>query len=353
MKLRLGEYLLDPLAHRLERRGRSLLLQPVQLDLLLYLVLHRERVVSRDEIFDRVWQGVLVSDGALSTAVHGIRSALGESERSRDERWIETIRGRGYRYRGPVERVGGDPSAEDVEFVGRSDALGALQDRARRAAMGAGRLALVRGPAGIGKSRLARELARHVDGMRVVTVQCEEGEPPFWPWRELLRRLSRAETATVGLDLPDSPPGGSRERFRQTRDLLGQLRRLARDTPLLIVIEDLHWCDRASLALLEALVPGLGETRALILGTQRTGQGEPAAFGGLLASPLVDVHELGGLSFSDLWYLIHTATGQIPKPDEVSRLATRSGGVPLFAVELVRLQDPQRIAETGRLSTLR
>ena len=335
MKLRLGEYLLDPLTQRLERDGEPIQLQPLQLDLLVYLVLQRERVVSRDEIFDRVWSDVVVSDGALSTAIHGLRAALREGDRPRAERWIETVRGRGYRYAGPVERLDRERRGEEAEFVGRDETLDALSGRLGATGRGTGRVVLLRGPAGAGKSRLARELARRAEGCQTLTAQCEQGAPPYWPWEQVLGRLG-AELSPIEPAAPAEEGADPRERFRRTRDLLAQLERAAGARPLLLVLEDLHLADRASVALLEAIVPGLLDAPVLVLGTVRTGEGDPAAFGGLLASPHVDRHELGALGFRDVWSLVQQVTRRIPTPDEVTRVHERSGGMPLFALELAR-----------------
>jgi TolB-like protein/Flp pilus assembly protein TadD len=74
------------------------------MSLLVCLAAGRGRVLSKDEIIEQVWEGRIVSDEALSVAVHSLRRALGDS--ARNSRYIETIPGRGYRWAEPVTRAG-------------------------------------------------------------------------------------------------------------------------------------------------------------------------------------------------------------------------------------------------------
>src|SRR5688572_1436816 len=96
LRYRFDPFLLSP-AHRSLRSGdRDVPLIPRYFDLLVVLVTNRHRVVTRQEIFDRVWSDVVVSDGALSQAVRTIRRSLGDDPR--DPHFIRTVSRHGYQF---------------------------------------------------------------------------------------------------------------------------------------------------------------------------------------------------------------------------------------------------------------
>jgi TolB-like protein/DNA-binding winged helix-turn-helix (wHTH) protein len=96
-----GEFEADEALRELRRAGRPVELQATPLRLLLYLLRNRDRVISKDELLDRVWSETAVSEGALTTALKEIRSALGDT--GSQQRVIQTLRGQGYRLIAPVE----------------------------------------------------------------------------------------------------------------------------------------------------------------------------------------------------------------------------------------------------------
>jgi TolB-like protein/DNA-binding winged helix-turn-helix (wHTH) protein/cytochrome c-type biogenesis protein CcmH/NrfG len=94
---------LDSARYELRRAGASVPLEPTVLDLLLHLVQQRERLVTKEELLRQVWPDVHVSESTLTRAVSLARAALGES--ASEPRAIETVPGRGYRWKAPVEVV--------------------------------------------------------------------------------------------------------------------------------------------------------------------------------------------------------------------------------------------------------
>jgi DNA-binding winged helix-turn-helix (wHTH) protein len=123
---RFDEFTLDLPAWELRQHARAIELPPKCVLLLAYLIEHRDRVVTRDELFDVLWHDVLVAGGSLTQAVWTIRQALGaDSARSAI---IKTFRGRGYRFLAPVELLSTDPTLADLSAgllsVQQSDALG-------------------------------------------------------------------------------------------------------------------------------------------------------------------------------------------------------------------------------------
>ena len=99
-----GDCELDPGLHELRRKGSVSAIEPKVFDLLLYLVENRDRVVSKDELNQRIWKGRIVSDASLSTCIKLARRAIGDS--GRRQAYIRTVRHRGFRFVGSVERRG-------------------------------------------------------------------------------------------------------------------------------------------------------------------------------------------------------------------------------------------------------
>ena len=95
-RYRFGDFIVSPRRRALARRDAELALIPRYFDLLVYLIEHRHEAVHRRDIFDHVWNDVVVSDSALSQAIRTIRRTLGDD--SREPRFIRTISRHGYRF---------------------------------------------------------------------------------------------------------------------------------------------------------------------------------------------------------------------------------------------------------------
>src|SRR6266545_74482 len=259
-------------------------------------------------------------------------------------------------------------------LVGRARPLRELEAALREAVAGRGALALVTGEAGIGKSRLAAELAARAPtlGARVVWASCWDGggAPAYWPWVQALRAagagrdpvelaadLGRGAGEVLRLApelaaLPAPPPDPPRlepeqARFRLFDAVASYLRATAGRTPLLLVVDDLHWADVPSLLLLRFLARDLRDSRMLVLATYRDpelGPHDPVAE---LVADLARAAlrlPLTGLASADVGVLVEDATSAATHPATVEALHRRSGGNPLFAAELARL-----LATQGRL----
>jgi len=103
MIYRFGDFELDLDRFELRESGEARPVEPQVLALLALLVENRERLVSRDELIEKVWQGRIVSDAAISSRVKSARQALGDDGRA--QRFIKTIHGQGFRFLGDVEVV--------------------------------------------------------------------------------------------------------------------------------------------------------------------------------------------------------------------------------------------------------
>jgi DNA-binding SARP family transcriptional activator len=270
------------------------------------------------------------------------------------------------------------PTAGEGELVGRERQLAALDAILADAAAGRGRLVLVVGEPGIGKTRLAEEAARRAasQGVRVAWGRCFEGEgaPAFWPWVQIVRELlagvepdelhsllgrSGAELSQLLPDLKElvaglEPPPVvdlAAARFRLYQAVTGLLGRLADVRPLLAVVDDLHWADVASLRLLTFLAAELRGARLVIIGTYRDVEataGQPLAdtLGALAREPMVERIPLRGLEKAEVGRLIATSTGSRPAEQLVRAVHERTEGNPFYVTELLRLLRSQ-----GRLET--
>ena len=134
MKYRFHDLELDAGRGLLRRDGEEVDLEPRAFAVLSFLVAHRDRVVSKDELVEAVWDGRFVSDDAISTAVKAVRRAVNDS--GAEQNSVRTLRGRGFRFVAPVEVV----VAAEVAAASIGDAIVAcsheaqVQDTAQTAA---------------------------------------------------------------------------------------------------------------------------------------------------------------------------------------------------------------------------
>ncbi len=260
------------------------------------------------------------------------------------------------------------PPAGEGELVGREPQLAVLAASLADAAAGRGRLVLVAGEPGIGKTRLAEEAARQAaaQGVQVAWGRCYEGEgaPAFWPWVQIARQLltgvaaedpgmlgsSGAELSQLLPELKQLVPGLepppvvdlAAARFRLYQAVTGLLRRLAEVRPLLLVVDDLHWADPGSLRLLAFLAGELKAARLVVLATYRdvevaAGQPLVETLGALAREPVVERIPLHGLGSAEVARLITNTTESRPGERLVRTVHDRTEGNPFFVTELLRL----------------
>ena len=255
-----GDCTLDVAARELVRGGQRVSLQPKAFDVLVYLVSERDRVVTKDELLERLWPGEVVSESSLTFSIKAVRRAVGDDGAS--QRILKTSHGRGYRFVADVREAGVSPSADEAaatagrsgdttaatipeddraasdvrrpgersearrpiqardrillqtaatSFVGREDERRHLDGELARARSGETRTVFVLGDPGVGKTRLVAELAANAEaaGDTVLVGRCYEGTPPaFWPWVQVVRSFVEqqgrdAARAVAGDSLPD------------------------------------------------------------------------------------------------------------------------------------------------------
>lgn len=342
-------------------------LPPKTFAVLRHLVEHAQQLMSFYALLEAVWPDVHVQPEVLKGHVAAIRRALGDD--ASQPRYVETHRGQGYRFIAPVGNlaVGGESGffARRAErFVGRTPQLDALLAAHRRAEAGSRQIVFVTGEAGIGKTALVDEfLAAASQGdTRVMGGGCVEGyggTEPYYPVLEALGRLCRGaggeqvKTALVSIAptwailMPSCVPadildsllartlGAGRERMM--REICDLLQTLARERPLLLVLDDLHWADFSTIDMLSALAQLEGPLRLMIVAVYRSDDASSVRHPvmklnhTLLLRRACEVIELAPLKPDSVGtWLMHGASLN-PLDEELAHLvAERSGGNPLF-----------------------
>jgi len=280
-------------------------------------------------------------------------------------------------------------SPTGVPFVGRALELSRLRELWLQTE-GGSRAVFVAGEAGIGKTRLAAELAQsvHVEGALVLYGRCDEGLPvPYQPFVEALGRYVRAvgpdrvgaELGRVESDLawllPElevlGRPAGAdpeTERFRLFEAVAALVEAATREQPALLVLDDLHWAAGPTLLLLRHLIRVDRPLRVLVVGTYRATELDPA---GPMALLLADVQRdarapivsVGGLDERAIADLLEAAAGH-PLANRatafVQALRTATAGNPFFIRELLAhlvesgaiYRDGERWAADGAAAAL-
>jgi class 3 adenylate cyclase/DNA-binding winged helix-turn-helix (wHTH) protein/predicted ATPase len=124
MRYVFGDYLLDTQCYELWRRGEQVKVRPKVFEVLLYLIRHRHRVVSKDELLEQLWPDQFIGDGSLNACLMAVRRAVGDSGQA--QHCVQTLHGRGYRFIAAVEEHDED-APQRAEQVVLSPAQTALQ----------------------------------------------------------------------------------------------------------------------------------------------------------------------------------------------------------------------------------
>jgi DNA-binding winged helix-turn-helix (wHTH) protein/predicted ATPase len=305
-----GDCELDTDRYELRRGDERRHVEPQVFDVLAYLLAHRDRVVTREELLAQVWGHTFVSEATLSSRLMAARKAIGDSGRAQG--LIRTVRGRGYQFVGAVEEDGGasaavreplDVAAAPEGVVGRETELSALSGLLDAALAGQRRFALVTGEAGAGKTTLVECFVAHASSktpLLVASGRCLEQRGAVEPYMPILEALAglceRPHGAEVVPTLSRLAPTwvaempglvdeeqleamrarsiGARSE-RMLREMATALDALAAVTPLLLVLDDLHWADESTLALLNHVARKRDPAGLLILGATRLIPGGP------------------------------------------------------------------------------
>jgi DNA-binding SARP family transcriptional activator/tetratricopeptide (TPR) repeat protein len=267
-----------------------------------------------------------------------------------------------------VSSAAGHPRLAAAQFVGRSAELSALQELWRAAVAGGRGLVLVRGGAGVGKTRLVAEVAEmaRLQGAVVATAQCfgAAGQLPLAPVAEWLRHdavqsaaanLDPAWRAEVGRLVPVSGGGissrATANAWQRHRFLEGLARALiAVQRPLLVVLDNVQWCDQETLAFITFWLGLADDARLLVAATLRQDDldEDPELAGWIVrmrATGLLTEVPLSPLEAADTARLAQAISGE-PLPEaRADLLHAATGGFPLYIIEAAR-----GIADSDRTS---
>jgi len=313
---RFGPFEVDVAEHRLLRDGEPVALTRKAFALLAELLRRPGRLVTKVELFDTVWAGTVVTDGALSRVIRELRVALGDD--AAVPRYIATAHGLGFRFvavvagdDGPTQpALAGMPATSARRLVGRDRDLARLDQALAEARAGQRQIVFVTGEGGIGKTALVESFLRRQANADTWSAQgrCVEqygtGEA-YLPVLEALEHLAR----DVGVDafrevlvryapawlaqLPWLAHDADRELLRRTavdssaqrmlREIAQALEVLAAQKPIVLWLEDLHWSDPSSLAVIAFLAGRRDPARLFLIASFRPAdaQGGASALHGL------------------------------------------------------------------------
>jgi DNA-binding winged helix-turn-helix (wHTH) protein/predicted ATPase len=313
-----GDCTLDTQRYELRRGGVRLPLRRKVFQVLMYLIEQRDRVVSRDEVLAQVWPDQYVGEETLTSCVKAVRHAVGDSGRA--QRVIQSVRGHGLRFVADVSvtdapvapRLALAPAAALASarpvpglLVGREAELAALHRWYTIARQGTRQVGFITGEAGVGKTALVEAFVAQIGAEGAVWIghgQCIEqygtGEA-YLPVLEALGRLCRGpQGAPVLAWLQRQAPSwlaqmpallsaaerdavlhlaGAASQPRMLRELAEALEILTTEQPLLLVLEDLHWSDAATLEWLAYVARRQDPARLLVLATCRPAEARAAS----------------------------------------------------------------------------
>ena len=273
-------------------------------------------------------------------------------------------------------------------FVGRQGEMERLVGAFGDSLSSRGRLVMLAGEPGIGKTRTAQELAIHAQaqGAQVLWGRCydSEGAPPYWPWVQPLRdymlgvdqpRLQSElgpgseDIAEIIPELRDLLPGlgppptlePQQARFRLFESIAKFLCKAAQSQPLVLILDDLHWADEPSLMMLQYLVRQIGQSRILILGCYRDMELSrqhrlSETLAQLSREPVFLRETLRGLDLEDTGRFIQSATDSTPSRNLVEAIYSHTEGNPFFTSEVIRLLSDRGeldLARTGSIGSIR
>lgn len=248
-------------------------------------------------------------------------------------------------------------------FFGRLGELAALGTALHDAEAGRGRLVLLTGEPGIGKTRIASRLEATAAerGCLVAWGRCHDGAgaPAYWPWLQIVRSLRKTHAAAdaelaklerrlaAAVSVPPARRAADPEqaRFELFERVAATLCAVAGERSLLLVLDDLHWADASSVKLLQFLGPETAGARVVVVATLReldpTTPPEVATLLGELATRASTI-PLRGLDRAAVADLITDCAGGAPDPRLVERIFDATHGNPLFVGEVTRLLVAER-----------
>ena len=290
-----GCFQLDTKNECLWQNGVQIGLTPKPFAVLRYLVENPQRLVTHDELLDKLWPETYVQPQVLRTYVLELRKLLGDSVET--PRFIRTVPGRGYWFLAQVEEAKGHAvdarGPHSGPIVGRQQEFERLNTLLQHAAQGDRQVAFITGETGMGKTALIDLFCRHLcsEGQgHVARGQCVEGfagKEAYYPVIEALGHLCSkddgkkhvhvirqkapgwyAQLAALHGDGP-APVTQPIRSERMLNEICDAIEAMCSETTLTVVFEDLHWADLSTLDLISALSRRRQAARLLMLASYR------------------------------------------------------------------------------------
>ena len=386
-----GPFRLDPTNECLWRGNKETRLHPKAFVLLRYLVDRRGQMVTKESLLETIWPAVNVTDAVLSVYVAEIRRALGDDPKK--PAFIETLHRRGYRFIAPVtiaHRSEASQSAAGSEawirpimreavtvigaepIIGREKELSFLREKLQAMLHGTGGVVFITGPAGIGKTRLVRELRHHAArcGCQWFGGKYEKtGNHPYAAWVDILKGYLQQKGATslhalmgpyatqLANIIPEVMPRANSASSAapqnseiDTTDLLEAWTHLvvqiSREAPLVLFLDDAQWAS--SLELLHHLANNIGNQRVLALVAYRDDELKmnSSPWKTVLAmnrERLFHPLPLAPLDQKEVAQLISQKVEKTIAPRLVDVLYQRTRGNPFFVEEVLRLLQERKV----------
>ncbi len=306
---------LDEQNECLWRNGAQIMLPPRAFAVLHYLVENPGRLVSHDELLDKLWPDTYVQPQVLRTYMLELRKLL--SDDARQPRFIRSVPKRGYVFLAAVAENGngrpviaaaethkhngngvGGYGRPKRELVGREKEFNALQQCVERLAGKTRQIVLISGDVGMGKTALIDAFASEWAAAETIAVargQCVQGmaaREQYYPVLEALahlcasadgERACRILARVAPMWLPGYARDGSGGETTRTyagtaSELCAALEELAAEKPLVLMLEDIQWADEATLDAISALAHRRMPAKLLVMatiGSHETGAGHP------------------------------------------------------------------------------
>jgi predicted ATPase len=290
-----GCFQLDTRNECLWQNGVQMSLTPKPFAVLRYLVENPQRLVTHDELLDKLWPETYVQPQVLRTYVLELRKLLGDSVET--PRFIRTVPGRGYWFLAQVEEAKGHAvdtrGPKSGPIVGRQQEFERLSALLQQAAQGDRQVAFITGETGMGKTALIDLFCRHLcsEGQgHIARGQCVEGfagKEAYYPVIEALGHLCSKDDGKKHVHvIQQKAPGwyaqlaalhgnGSApvtqpiRSERMLNEICDAIEAMCSETTLTVVFEDLHWADLSTLDLISALSRRRQTARLLMLASYR------------------------------------------------------------------------------------
>ena len=300
VRVRFDCFELDEANARFLRDRTPVTLAPTPFALLCALARQPGSLLTKQVLLDQVWGHQFVSESVLKTVISELRTALDDD--ARKPRFIETVSRRGYRFIATTSEM---PSASSARtnvtpnrslqlppFIGRAEALSRLRSAWDTACGGRRAVVWVAGEPGIGKTTLIEQFVAGLGDVACAHGQCVEhygtGEP-YLPVLEAIAELCRSDSTvptllravapTWLLQLPWLSTAEERDALRRElagvgpermlREMGEMLDRYTANRPLLLITEDLHWSDHATVQLMDYIARRRGSARFMWLASFR------------------------------------------------------------------------------------